>query len=118
MVQSEGDVAKLYKGRYEDITQQMANAESNPENMVKALKSRLNRETEYTLQQVSLRQKEGERLRDMTTEMKVQELEAEKNTKVNDRLRKKLEEEEQARLRIGNLYSECKSEINEKDKKN
>ncbi len=33
MVQSEGDVAKLYKGRYEDITQQMANAESNPDNM-------------------------------------------------------------------------------------
>ncbi len=36
MVQSEGDVAKLYKGRYEDITRRMANAESNPDNMVKA----------------------------------------------------------------------------------
>ena len=117
MVQSEGDVAKLYKGRYEDITQQMANAESNPDNMVRALKSRLDRETEYTLQQVALRQKEGEKLKDMTTEMKVQEFEVEKSTKVNDRLRKKLEEEEQARSRIGNLYSEYKSEINEKDKR-
>ena len=106
MVQSEGDVAKLYKGRYEDITQHMANAESNPDNMVRALKQRLDRETDYTLQQVSLRHKEGERLRDMTTEMKVQEYEAEKNMKANDRIRKKLEKEEQAQSRLGKMHDE------------
>ena len=95
MIQSEGDVAKLYKGRYEDMTQQMANAESNPDNMVKALKKRLDNETQYTLQQISLRSKETEKLREMTNEMKIQEYEAEKSMKTSERLRKKLEEEEQ-----------------------
>ena len=108
MVQSEGDVAKLYKGRYEDITRQMASAESNPDNMVKALKKRLDSETEYTLQQMTLRSKESERLREMTTEMKIQEYEAEKSMKVSDRLRKKLEEEEQAKSSVND---KSKSEI-------
>ena len=75
------------------------------------MKLRLDRETDCTLQQVSLRHKEGERLREMTTEMKIQESEVEKSMKANDRLRKKLEEEEQARSRLGSLHNESKSEV-------
>ena len=111
MVQSEGDVAKLYKGRYEDMTQQMVNAESNPDNMVKALKKRLDNETQYTLQQISLRSKETEKLREMTNEMKIQEYEAEKSMKASERLRMKLEQEEQIVSRMSNTNNDSKSEI-------
>ena len=49
--------------------------------------------------------------------MKVQEYEAEKCMKVNERIRKRLEEEEQIRSRLDNMYSESKSELRERDKK-
>ena len=78
-VQSKGDVAKFYKGRYEDITQGMVGAaEIDPDGIVKALKNRLDREADHSLHQVSLRHKEGERLRDLNTEMRVQEHEVKK----------------------------------------
>ena len=67
MVQSEGDIAKLYKGRYEDITQEIVGADKSSNNMVKCLKLRLDREAVFSDHQVSLRREVGEELRNMTT---------------------------------------------------
>ena len=79
--------------------------------MVKALKKRLDNETQYTLQQISLRSKETEKLREMTNEMKIQEFEAEKSMKASERLRMKLEQEEQIVSRMSNTNNDSKSEI-------
>ena len=85
--------------------------------IVKALKNRLDREADHSPHQVSLRHKEGERLRDLTTEMRVQEHEVEKGLKINERSRKRLEEEEQIKSMLDNMYSESNSELRERNKR-
>ena len=117
MAQSEGDVAKLYKSRYEDITREIPGSESNPDSMVKALKIRLDKEKEYNLQQVSIRHKETDELMELKMEMNAQKHENQKNKVVEDRLRRRMEEENNIRMRLDEMHHESKNEIHDKDER-
>ena len=110
---SEGDVAKLYKGRYEDITRELQGSESNPDSVVKALTSRLDKEKEYNLQQVSLRHKENDELRELKHEMNAQKHDNQRMSIAENSLRKQLEEENNIRMRLDEMRSDSKNEINE-----
>lgn len=84
MIQSEGDIAKLYKGRYEDIAQSAVGTDSNSEIIMKALKSRLDYEADNTDFHRVKRDEAVQEMRDMRTEFTVKEYEyeAEKGDKV------------------------------------
>lgn len=84
MIQSEGDIAKLYKGRFEDIAQSAVGTDSNSEIIMKALQSRLDYEADNTDFHRVKRDEAVQEMRDMRTELKVKEYEyeAEKGDKV------------------------------------
>lgn len=48
MLQSEGDVARLYKGRYEDVSKATSGSNPTSDNLVVALRERLDKETSYS----------------------------------------------------------------------
>ncbi len=117
IAQSEGDVARLYKGRYEDLTKELPGSESNSDSMVKALKTRLDNEKNYVLQQVSLRQKETDELKEVTREINAQKYENQKMKMIEDRLRKRIHEENAENQRIYEMRDKSRSEVHELDEK-
>lgn len=48
MIQSEGDVARLYKGRYEHMAQSALGKDPSTDQIIKSLKSRLDHEANHT----------------------------------------------------------------------
>ena len=72
MIQSESDVAKLYKGRYEHIAQSALGKDPSSDHIIKSLKSRLDHEADHTDIYRRKHTKASEELNEMRMELKVE----------------------------------------------
>lgn len=110
MVQSKGDVARLYKDRFEDITRATSCTDKNSDNIMKALKDRLDHEVDRTDYRRVIRDEAEQERREMENKLRAKEHEAERDERGLNRVRKRLEDEEKRR-------QQSDSGLNEKDKR-
>lgn len=94
MIQSEGDVARLFKGRYEDITQATAGSDKNSENIVKALEDRLDNKVDCIDYHRVKREEAEVAKRELEGKLLRKESETERSEKDLIQVRKRLEDEE------------------------
>ena len=117
MIKSEGDVARLNKGRYEHIAQSALEKDPSSDKVIKSLKSRLDHEADHTEIYRRKHTKASEELNELRMELKTEEYELKQNSKVHDRTRKNDLEEEQIRVRLDRMNYDSKNEMKEKDKR-
>ena len=110
MMRSESDVAKLYKSRYEDITQVTMGSDSNTENIMKALKDRLDHEVDLTDHYRSKRDEADQKRVELEAKLRVEESEAKNNEKP-------LEDAEHRRDETDKNWPEARPELRERDRK-
>ena len=117
MIQSEGDVARLYKGRYEHMAQSATGKDPSTDQIVQSLRSRLDHEANHAHTYREKHDKVYMELNEMRMKLKTEEYEMKQNSKVHDRTRKKLEEEEQIRARLDRINYQSKNEMEQRDKR-
>ena len=117
MIQSEGDVARMYKGRYELIVQNSLGKDPSTDQIIHSLTNRLEREGNSTQLYMNKHGKATEELSEVTMKLKGEEFGAKQNAKVLDRVRKRLEEEDQIRSRLDWINKESKNEMTQRDKR-
>lgn len=109
-LQSEGDIARLYKGRYEDITKATNGSNPNSDNLIIALKDRLSKEADYGDYQESKKVEMANQLAVLNMELVSEKKSVKMKEETTDKVRKGLIEEERAKLRLD-------KELEEKEKK-
>ena len=117
MIQSEGDVARMYKGRFEHITQSSLGKEPDTDQLIKSLKSRLDQEATYTKNYMHQNDKMSDEMSDMARKLNSEEHRAKQNSRVLDRTQAQLEQEEQIRSRLDQINRDSKNEMNQKDER-
>ena len=78
MIQSEGDVARIYKGRFEHITQSSLGKDPDTDQLIKSLKSRLDQEATYTKNYMHQNDKMSDEVSDMTRKLNSESIEPNK----------------------------------------
>ena len=117
MIQSEGDVARLYKGRFEQITQNSLGKDPDTDQLIRSLKNRLDQEATYTKNYMHQNDKMSDEVSDMTRKLNSEEYKAKQNSRVLDRTQMQLEQEEQIRSRLDQMNRESKDEMSRKDER-
>ena len=117
MIQSEGDVARMYKGRFEHITQSSLGKDPDTDQLIKSLKSRLDQEATYTKNYMHQNDKMSDEVSDMARKLNSEEYRAKQNSRVLDRTQAQLEQEEQIRSRLDQINRDSKDEMNQKDER-
>ena len=116
-IQSEGDVARLYKGRFEQITQNSLGKDPDTDQLIRSLKNRLDQEATYTKNYMHQNDKMSDEVSDMTRKLNSEEYKAKQNSRVLDRTQMQLEQEEQIRSRLDQMNRESKDEMSRKDER-
>ena len=93
-LQSEHDLAMLYKGRYEDITRNTKSTDPDSNSLVVALKARLDQEASYTDSQENKIDELREQLNEMRSQYFSEKWEVQSKEAKNDRIQRELEEQE------------------------
>ena len=117
MIQSEGDVARMYKGRFEHITQSSLGKDPDTDQLIKSLKSRLDQEATYTKNYMHQNDKMSDEVSDMARKLNSEEYRAKQNSRVLDKTQAQLEQEEQIRSRLDKINRDSKDEMNQKDER-
>ena len=115
MIQSEGDVARMYKGRYELIVQNSLGKDPSTDQVIHSLKNRLENEGNSTKLYMNKHGKASEELSEVTMKLKGEEFDAKQNAIVLERVRRRLEEEDQIRSRLDRKNRESKDEMAQRD---
>ena len=117
MIQSEGDVARMYKGRFEYITQSSLGKDPDTDQLIKSLKSRLDQEATYTKNYMHQNDKMSDEMSDMARKLNSEEYRAKQNSRVLDKTQAQLEQEEHIRSRLDKINRDSKDEMNQKDER-
>lgn len=87
MIQSEGDVARLYKGRYEHMAQSAMGKDPSTDQIIQSVRSRLDHEANHAHTYREKHEKANEEFSEMRMKLKTEEYELKQNSKVHDRTR-------------------------------